>query len=150
MVFKYIILSAACVLSACSSVTAVDTSQDTISSEVLSRSDLVEQVNDWGIFVKYFEGSSYGTKDVLSGVAEIKPGQEIHPPHEHAEEEYLMITSGEGIWTLNGKTFPAVKGDMLYADPWDSHGLKNTGSETLSFVFWKWSSKNTPVSIKTQ
>ncbi|MGH7455310.1 MAG: cupin domain-containing protein [bacterium] len=71
----------------------------------------------------------------------IKPGQEIHPPHQHAEEEFLMIIEGQGTWHLNGKTFAAHKGDVLYAAPWDMHGIKNTGKTSLSFVVWKWNNK---------
>jgi len=112
-----------------------------ISTQVLSRSDLEETQEDWGVFVKYFEGETVGTRQVLSGVAEIKPGMEIHPPHTHAEEEYLMITQGSGTWSVNGVLLSANTGDMLYAAPWDEHGLTNTGDTVLSFVFWKWVSK---------
>ncbi len=96
---------------------------------------------EWGDFHTYFSGETFGTKDVLTGVAVIKPGQEIHPPHRHAEEEYLMVTEGEGEWHVNGKDFKATKGDMLYAAPWDIHGIKNTGDKPLTFVVWKWNNK---------
>jgi endoglucanase len=107
---------------------------------VISRADTQREQASWGTLFKYFEGASWGTENVLSGVAEIKPGQEIHPPHAHAEEEYLMITEGSGTWTINGESFQAKAGDMLYAAPWDLHGVKNTGSTDLKFVFWKWTS----------
>jgi|GEM_PF-655971 len=109
-------------------------------TRVLSRKDAARDDADWGTFYKYFEGASWGAENVLSGVAEIKPGRQIHPPHAHTEEEYLMITEGSGVWTINGETFKAKAGDMLYAAPWDVHGLKNTGDKTLTFVFWKWTS----------
>jgi len=99
----------------------------------------------WGRFLKYSEGTTYSTKDSLTGVAEIRPGQEIHPPHIHAEEEYLMVLEGEGTWHLNGKDFLAKAGDMLYSRPWEIHGIKNTGDTVLKFVVWKWNSKGVPV-----
>jgi len=85
---------------------------------------------------------------VLTGVAVIKPGMEIHPPHQHAEEEYLMVTEGQGTWHLNGKTFAAQKGDILYAAPWDVHGIKNTGTTPLTFVVWKWNNKGLALPTK--
>lgn len=106
-------------------------------TSVLSRADAVTEEADWGTFIKYFEGRSFGTADMLSGVAEIKPGFEIHPPHSHAEEEFLMVIEGTGTWSVNGERFAAGPGDMLYADPWDVHGIKNTGDTVLTFVFWK-------------
>jgi mannose-6-phosphate isomerase-like protein (cupin superfamily) len=95
----------------------------------------------WGTLYTYFEGESYGTRDGLAAVAVIRPGQEIHPPHEHAEEEYLMVLEGEGTWHLNGRERPASAGDMQYAAPWDVHGIRNTGRVPLRFVVWKWNSK---------
>ncbi len=118
--------------------------QPKIRTSVLSRTDITPEQNDWGTFLKYFEGVSSGTHNVLTGVAEIKAGWEIHPPHVHSEEEYLMVVEGEGTWTINGESFPAKPGDMLYAAPWESHGIRNTGDTTLKFVFWKWQSSGIP------
>ncbi len=112
-----------------------------ISSAVVTAKEAKTEAAAWGNFSTYFQGETYGTKDVLTGVAVIKPGQEIHPPHQHAEEEYLMVLEGEGAWHLNGKTFAAHAGDILYAAPWEVHGIKNTGSSALKFVVWKWNNK---------
>ncbi|MBV7260331.1 cupin domain-containing protein [Erythrobacter crassostreae] len=102
---------------------------------------------EWGDFAEYFEGETAGTTDLLSGTATIKAGLEIHPPHRHAEEEFLMVIAGEGEWTVGEETFAAAKGDMLYAAAWDLHGIKNTGEEPLTFVFWKWNSRGLPVPV---
>jgi mannose-6-phosphate isomerase-like protein (cupin superfamily) len=112
-----------------------------ISSAVVTAKGVKTENADWGSFSTYFQGETYGTRDALSGVAVIKPGQEIHPPHQHAEEEFLMVAEGEGMWHLNGKDFAAQQGDMLYAAPWDVHGIKNTGKAPLKFVVWKWNNK---------
>ncbi|NUO78531.1 cupin domain-containing protein [candidate division KSB1 bacterium] len=112
-----------------------------ISSAVVTAQEAKTEEAEWGSFSTYYQGETYGTKDVLTGVAVLKPGQEIHPPHQHAEEEYLMILEGEGTWHLNGKTFAAQAGDILYATPWDMHGIKNTGQAALKFVVWKWHNK---------
>ncbi len=114
-------------------------------SAVVTQESATQEDADWGTFYTYFQDESYGTQDGLAGVAVIKPGMEIHPPHVHAEEEYLMVTQGEGTWHLNGEEFPARVGDMLYAAPWDIHGITNTGAEPLTFVVWKWNSKGVPV-----
>lgn len=113
-------------------------------SAVISNSDAALDEAEWGTFRSYFAGESYGTRDLLAGVAVIRGGDEIHPPHRHAEEEFLIVTRGEGVWHLNGEEFPAQAGDMLYARPWDVHGITNTGSDSLAFVVWKWSSMGLP------
>ena len=112
-----------------------------LQSAVVSHQKAQKEDSDWGSFYTYYQGETYGTKDVLTGVAVIKAGMEIHPPHVHAEEEYLVITEGSGTWHLNGKNFPASAGDILYAAPWDIHGITNTGETPLTFVVWKWNNK---------
>ena len=111
------------------------------SSAIRSIDEAQRQDFDWGTLYTYFRDESYGTRDGLAAVAVIKPGREIHPPHQHAEEEYLMVVEGNGTWHLNGSERPAKPGDMQYAAPWDLHGITNTGREPLRFVVWKWNSK---------
>ena len=117
-------------------------------SSIVSESQAKRQVNPWGTLYTYAEGETYTTKDGLAAVAVIKPGMEIHPPHQHAEEEYVLVTEGTGVWSLNGKERPAKAGDMQYAAPWDMHGIRNTGKTPLRFVVWKWNGKGVPPTVK--
>lgn len=130
-----------CLLSLALAYWAGTQTADPLPSAVVAQDAATPDVQDWGTFYTYFAGQTYGTQDALAGVAVIKPGREIHPPHQHAEEEYLMVTAGAGTWHLNGKAFPAKPGDMLYAAPWDVHGISNTGTEPLTFVVWKWNNQ---------
>jgi mannose-6-phosphate isomerase-like protein (cupin superfamily) len=110
-------------------------------SAIVSQQEARREDFEWGTLYTYYQGESHGTTEGLAAVAAIKPGQEIHPPHQHAEEEYLMVLEGGGMWSLNGRERPAKQGDMQYAAPWDVHGIRNTGSVPLRFVVWKWNSK---------
>ena len=110
-------------------------------SAILSQAEARRQDNDWGTLYTYYDAETYATRDGLAAVAVIKPGREIHPPHEHAEEEYLMVLEGNGTWSLNGRERPAAPDDMQYAAPWDLHGIRNTGRVPLRFFVWKWNSK---------
>lgn len=110
-------------------------------SAIVSQQEAQRQDFDWGTLYTYFNRETYGTRDGLAAVAVIRPGWEIHPPHQHAEEEYLMVVEGGGTWHLNGQERDAKPGDMQYAAPWDVHGIKNTGNTPLRFVVWKWNNK---------
>jgi mannose-6-phosphate isomerase-like protein (cupin superfamily) len=112
-----------------------------IETAVVSATAATVERFDWGELITYFAGDSYAATESLSAVAVIKPGREIHPPHVHSEEEYLLVLEGEGTWTLQGRGFPATAGDMLYAAPWDEHGIRNTGDVPLKFVVFKWNPK---------
>ena len=115
-----------------------------IESTIIPRETAEHLVEDWGNLIVYTPENgttTFGTKNTLTAVAEIKPGQQIHPPHQHTAEEFVYILEGNGIWSLKGKETPAKAGDMMYAQPWDWHGLTNTGSTTLKFFVMKWESK---------
>ena len=110
-------------------------------SAIRAQSEARREDAAWGTLYTYYAGQTRGTRDGLAAVAVIRPGQEIHPPHQHAEEEYLMVLEGEGTWHLSGRERPARAGDMQYAAPWDVHGIRNTGRVPLRFVVWKWQSR---------
>jgi hypothetical protein len=74
-------------------------------------------------------------------VVALKPGQAPHPPHRHAEEEFMILAEGTGTWHLDGKELPARKGDVVYAAPWTMHGLKNTGDAPLTYYMVKWNNE---------
>jgi mannose-6-phosphate isomerase-like protein (cupin superfamily) len=116
-----------------------------LETQVLQLSKAQALSENWGVFKTYTTADTVGTMNNLFGEATIKPGQEIHPPHVHAEEEYLLVTQGEGTWTIGDKSFPAKTGDLLYAKPWESHGIRNTGDIPMKFIVWKWNSKGLDV-----
>jgi gentisate 1,2-dioxygenase len=79
---------------------------------------------------------------MFTAYVELLPGESVHPPHRHAEEEFLFIINGTGVWTVYGKEeFAAKSGDLLYASPWKWHGVQNTGTDTMTFFFLKWNNK---------
>jgi len=133
-IIRYITWCMAMVCSACFAAPDIDTG-------VVTQETAKTQTFEWGKLISYFEGESYATKDALTAVAIINPGMEIHPPHKHYEEEYLMVVEGEGTWSVMGKEFKAKAGDILYAKPWDLHGISNTSDKPLKFVVFKWGYK---------
>ena len=133
------------VLAGWSTARAADPQPKPLKSGIVSFDDAKAQQADWGEMRRYFTGETTGTKNVLTAVAIIKPGKAVHRAHRHAEEEYLILAEGSGTWSLNGKEFPAKRGDILYAEPWVFHGLTNTGTEQLIFVVVRFNSKGVKV-----
>lgn len=115
--------------------------QSAILTNVVAQKAAKAETFAWGRMLTYYSGETWSTEDALTAVAIINPGMQIHPPHVHSEEEYLMILQGAGTWTVKGRDFPAEAGDVLYAAPWDEHGIKNSGDTPLHFVFLKWNPK---------
>ena len=103
-----------------------------------SRDAPVSESGDWGEFHAYYEGATAATPAMLVGYADLKPGQQIHPPHTHVDEEFMYLVEGSGTWTLGDTTKAARAGDVLYSEPNVLHGLKNTSDGPLRFLVMKW------------
>lgn len=120
---------------------AADPPAADLKSQVVTWADARANVADWGEMRRYFTGTTHATQNVLVAVAVVQPGKAVHKAHRHAEEEYLVIVEGSGTWSLDGKEFPAKRGDILYVEPWVYHGTTNTGTEPLIFVVVRYNGK---------
>ena len=114
-------------------------------SQVMTWEEAKSHLDKWGEMRTYFTGETHGATNLFTAVAVVKPGESVHPAHRHAEEEFLIICEGSGVWHLAGKEFPARKGDVLYVEPWTFHGLVNTGSEPLTFFVVRWNNVAIPL-----
>jgi quercetin dioxygenase-like cupin family protein len=86
----------------------------------------------------YFEGPTDQLKSMTAGSLRLKPGMSPHPPHQHPEEEILLVTEGSGEILVNGKTNQVSPGVMMYCAGGQLHGITNTGKTPLLFYFYKW------------
>lgn len=116
-----------------------------IDTQVFTTDKTIKTVDQWGRMDVFTpdETTTFGTSLMFTAVIDVLPGQEVHPPHRHLEEELMYIARGSGVWSINGKEQVANAQDLLYAQPWDTHGLLNTGSDTLTFFVAKWRTKGT-------
>ncbi|MHA1711880.1 MAG: cupin domain-containing protein [Candidatus Freyarchaeota archaeon] len=75
-----------------------------------------------------------GRKDVVLGMSIYGPGMEA-PFHSHKGSETMFIVHGKGQFGTREKVVEVGPGDVLYFAPGEEHFLKNTGSQTLEFLF---------------
>lgn len=92
----------------------------------------------FGIHRKYFEGPTDQLKLMVAGSVTLKPGKTPHPPHEHEEEEIMVVTEGTGIIGLNGQDKAVGPGSMMYSAANKPHDIRNTGKTPMTFFYYKW------------
>jgi mannose-6-phosphate isomerase-like protein (cupin superfamily) len=85
----------------------------------------------------YFDGSTEQLRTLTVGCLVLKAGMVPHPPHQHPEEEIMLVTEGAGKITVEGKTYAAAPGSMMYCSAQRMHGI-TAGSDGLTFYFYKW------------
>ena len=86
----------------------------------------------------YFSGATAQVRSMTAGSLRLKPGMSPHPPHDHDEEEFMVVTEGTGEIMIEGKVTPVAPGSMMYSAAGRTHGISNTGKSSLLFYFYKW------------
>lgn len=86
----------------------------------------------------YFEGPTDQLKSMAAGSLRLKAGMDPHPPHQHPEEEFMLVTEGTGEISVQGKVTQVGPGSMMYCAGNKLHGIRNTGKVPMMFYFFKW------------
>ena len=69
-------------------------------------------------------------------VTTLNPGEMPHPPHQHADEELLVMKTGTLEVLINGQSRRISDGSVCFVASNDLHGWKNVGSGAATyFVF---------------
>lgn len=111
-----------------------------IDNAVLDAGKAKLQREPFGDLRVYFDGPTDQLKALTAGSLELKPGMTPHAPHQHPEEEIMLITAGEGEISLDGKITRVGPGSMMYCAAGRMHGVVNTGKAPMTFFYYKWRS----------
>jgi len=93
---------------------------------------------DFGELRVYFDGPTDQLKAMTAGSLLLNPGKQPHPPHQHPEEEMMVITEGTGEMVVDGQKSRVGPGSMMYCAAGRLHGIVNTGKTPLLFYYYKW------------
>ncbi len=109
-----------------------------ISEGVLDMSNTEPSVRDGQKVFVYFNGPTDQLSGVSAGACVLDPGASPHPPHQHPEEEFLIIGEGTGEIECAGKLSKVGPGAMMYCKGNTWHGITNTGAVPMTFYWSKW------------
>ncbi len=69
-------------------------------------------------------------------ISTLNPGEISHPPHHHAQEEFIIIKEGTLDVSINGRTTRVGPGSLFFFASNDVHNVKNVGDvPSTYFVF---------------
>jgi quercetin dioxygenase-like cupin family protein len=74
-------------------------------------------------------------------VTTLNPGQAPHPPHQHANEELIIVKEGTVEFLLNGEWKKAGPGSVIFVASNQLHGLRNPGPAPATYHVISWTSK---------
>ena len=86
-----------------------------------------------GVFLKWMIDENFGARHHRLLFIEYQPGVSI-APHDHTFEEAYFILSGEVEGTLDGRTYRATPGDVLWTSVGCVHTFVNKSTEPVRWL----------------
>ena len=71
-------------------------------------------------------------------ITTVNPGEEPHPPHQHPEEELVLIKEGTMDIMQNGERKRVGPGSVVFNSSNELHGFKNVGDTPATYFVVKW------------
>jgi quercetin dioxygenase-like cupin family protein len=91
--------------------------------------------------VRRFFRSPTPTLDELEyHVTTLNPGQSPHPPHQHPNEEIIIVKEGAVEAYLNGGWTPVSTGSLIFNASNQPHTVRNVGTVPATYFVINWSS----------
>ena len=79
------------------------------------------------------------TLDMLDmHVTTLNPGAVSHPPHQHPEEEILIVREGQVETLQNGVATRCGPGSIIFHASNDLHNIRNVGSTPATYHVIQW------------
>jgi len=76
-------------------------------------------------------------------VTTLNPGQTSHPPHQHLNEELVIIKEGTIEALVQGEWKRVGEGSVIFNASNQLHGLRNVGTTPATYHVINWKSSNT-------
>ncbi len=89
----------------------------------------------------HYNGPTDQLATMCTGMAVLEPGASPHPPHQHPEEEFMIVAEGNGVIEVNGHATQVGPGAIMYCAANVLHGIVNTGGRPMTFYWSKWIAK---------
>ena len=89
----------------------------------------------------HYNGPTDQLSTMCTGMCVLDPGATPHPPHQHPEEEFMIVASGAGVIEVDGKSTAVSPGAIMYCGANVLHGITNTGATPMTFYWSKWIAK---------
>ena len=86
----------------------------------------------------HYNGPTDLLTGMVAGMCVLDPGSTPHPPHQHPEEEFMIVASGTGEIECADTITKVGPGAMMYCAGNTVHGITNTGKLPMVFYWQKW------------
>jgi quercetin dioxygenase-like cupin family protein len=93
---------------------------------------------------KFFQAPTPTLKELECHVTTLNPGQSPHAPHQHPDEEVIIIREGTVEVLNNGEIKRIGPGSVIFQASNQLHSIRNVGDTPATYHVFKWISDATP------
>jgi quercetin dioxygenase-like cupin family protein len=113
-------------------------------SQVFDWKDMVAKPNATGEVRTVVRAPTVTLDELEIHITTLKPGVESHPPHQHPNEEMLIVREGTVEALVNGELKRVGPGSIIFQASNQLHNIKNVGTTPATYHVINWKSPLTP------
>ena len=91
----------------------------------------------------FFQSPTATLDELECHVTTINAGEAPHPPHQHPDEELIIVKEGIVEVMINGQSKTVGPGSVVFQAANQLHGLRNTGKSAATYYVMRWKSPGT-------
>jgi mannose-6-phosphate isomerase-like protein (cupin superfamily) len=128
------------VLMSAAFVWAQSETKPTMRSMVFDYTELEPHATDVGQYRQICMQPTATLDQLESHITTLNPGLMSHKPHQHPNEEVIILTEGELEVFQNGNRRRVGPGSVMFMASNELHGLKNVGDKPATYYVVNWHS----------
>lgn len=113
-------------------------------SSVFDWNAITPRPTNVGSVRSFFKAPTATLRELELHVTTLNPGVASHPPHQHPNEELVIVKEGTIEALVNGEWKRVGPGSVIFNASNQLHGLRNVGSTPATYHVINWSSAATP------
>jgi quercetin dioxygenase-like cupin family protein len=118
-----------------------------MTSAVFDWSSISFKPNKAGTTGTLFTGRTATLDNLDVHVTTLNPGQAPHAPHQHPNEELVIVKDGTLEVLINGDCKKIGPGSVFFIASNQLHGVRNPGPRTATYHVVGWKSSTTPAPL---
>jgi quercetin dioxygenase-like cupin family protein len=96
--------------------------------------------NKTGLTRKFFQAPTATLDELECHVTTLNPGESPHPPHQHPDEEVIIIKEGTVESLVGGQKRRLGPGSIIFQAANQEHAIRNVGATPATYHVLKWNS----------
>ena len=112
-----------------------------MNSTVFDRSQSAVRTKATGSLRQFIDAPTAMLEQLRCHVTTVNAGEASHTPHEHPDEELIIVEDGEITMLMNGSEQLVSAGSMAFVAAGQWHGIRNAGQAPATYYVVRWRTK---------